>query len=174
MGEVLRVLKSEPVKRIRGQVEQFAKDIMEEYLEQCEAECNSIRLSCKNTKNFYDSVWGTIEINQGEIFILDSPLLQRLRYIKQLGMADLLYSSANHTRYSHTLGVLQTADVMAERIQRELQKKNISQARLQDPGKAFCKNESKKLKKISFILLHNSNICSTFAAQMRKTSATKQ
>lgn len=155
MGEVLRVLKSEPVKRIRGQVEQFAKDIMEEYLEQCEAECNSIRLSCKNTKNFYDSVWGTIEINQGEIFILDSPLLQRLRYIKQLGMADLLYSSANHTRYSHTLGVLQTADVMAERIQRELQKKNISQnesvrtiirlaAIFHDCGHMFCSHASER------------------------------
>ena len=73
MGEVLNVIKSEYLKWIRRQVEQFADNIMEEYLEKCEAECNSIKLSCRNTKNFYDSVWGTIEINQGEIFILDSP-----------------------------------------------------------------------------------------------------
>lgn len=155
MGEVLNVIKSEYLKWIRRQVEQFADNIMEEYLEKCEAECNSIKLSCRNTKNFYDSVWGTIEINQGEIFILDSPLLQRLRYIKQLGMADLLYSSANHNRYSHTLGVLQTADVMAERIQRELQKKGISPnenvrtiirlaAIFHDCGHMFCSHASER------------------------------
>lgn len=58
--------------------------------------------------------------------ILNSPLLQRLRHIKQLGLADLLYSSANHSRFSHTLGVLQTADAMTVQIEKELRKQQVS------------------------------------------------
>ena len=90
MGEVLKVLKSENLRWLREQVEQFSTDLMEDYLQECEVSCSNIQQSYGYTKNFYDSVWGTIEITRGEILILDSPLLQRLRYIKQLGMADLL------------------------------------------------------------------------------------
>lgn len=155
MGEVLKVLKSENLRWLREQVEQFSTDLMEDYLQECEVSCSNIQQSYGYTKNFYDSVWGTIEITRGEILILDSPLLQRLRYIKQLGMADLLYSSANHTRFSHTLGVLQTADVMTERIQKELQKKGVSKnesihtiirlaAIFHDCGHMFCSHASER------------------------------
>ena len=123
MGRVLDVLQAEKLTRIRNEIEQFCDKIMGEYLCECKNECKKRELSSFNTKNFYDSVWGTIEINEGEILILDSPILQRLRYIKQLGLADLLYSSANHSRFSHTLGVIQTANIMQEQIEKELKKR---------------------------------------------------
>lgn len=124
MGRVLDVINSDEVEWLRSQIYLFAESSMLEYLDECKKKCQNVSLKPTNTKNFYDSVWGTIEIKEGEIFILDSPILQRLRHIKQLGMADLLYSSATHTRFSHTLGVLQTADVMAGHIEKELNKKN--------------------------------------------------
>src|ERR1044071_2743037 len=34
---------------------------------------------------------------------------QRLRRIRQLGMASLAYPGADHSRYSHSLGVMETA-----------------------------------------------------------------
>ena len=126
MGRVLDVINDKRVGGLRIQVEKFASAIMNDYLNNCRSICKNKALSYKHTKSFYDSVWGTIEINEGEILILNSPLLQRLRHIKQLGLADLLYSSANHSRFSHTLGVLQTADAMTVQIEKELRKQQVS------------------------------------------------
>lgn len=125
MGRVLDIINDKRLEILKKQVEVFASTIMDDYLNSCKNACRDMALSAEHKKNFYDSVWGTIEINEGEIFILNSPLLQRLRHIKQLGLADLLYSSANHSRFSHTLGVLQTADSMTVQIEKELTKKNV-------------------------------------------------
>lgn len=126
MGRILDVINDKRLEKLRKQVEEFASTIMGGYLDICKNSCKNKALSAEHTKSFYDSVWGTIEINEGEIFILNSPLLQRLRHIKQLGLADLLYSSANHSRFSHTLGVLQAADAMTVQIEKELKKNHVS------------------------------------------------
>lgn len=155
MGRVLEILKGEKLREIREEIEKFCSDILGEYLEECGIYCKKTVLSPFNVKNFYDSVWGTIEINQGEILILDSPILQRLRHIKQLGLADLLYSSADHSRFSHTLGVIQTATVMQKQIEKELLKKGISTheninqivrlaAIFHDSGHMFCSHASER------------------------------
>ena len=130
MGKVLEVLTGRDscaeLDKLRKELNEFADLALHNYLNQIKRYCLEHSLSPNNTKNFYDSVWGTIEINEGEIFVLNSPILQRLRDIKQLGLADLLYSSANHTRFSHTLGVLQTASSMWKQIERELQKNVVT------------------------------------------------
>src|SRR4051794_32496220 len=41
--------------------------------------------------------------------LLNCAELQRLRRIRQLGLASLAYPGADHSRYSHSLGVMQTA-----------------------------------------------------------------
>lgn len=56
-------------------------------------------------KEFNDPLWGTIALQPQEIVVLDSPLLQRLRRIRQLGVVHLVYGSANHTRLEHSIGV---------------------------------------------------------------------
>ena len=52
-----------------------------------------------------DPVFGLIELNEIESEIIDSPLFQRLKYIKQLALADYVFPGATHTRFSHSLGV---------------------------------------------------------------------
>ncbi len=76
-----------------------------------------IPLSGEN-KEIFDAVWGNIEFAGGEIYILDSPLLQRLRKIKQLGLAYFVYCGCDYSRYYHTLGVTYLADRMAAAINR--------------------------------------------------------
>lgn len=54
-----------------------------------------------------DPVYGFINIPLGSIFdLIEHPYLQRLRRIKQLGLSDLVYPGAQHTRFSHSLGAM--------------------------------------------------------------------
>src|SRR5258707_11734705 len=41
--------------------------------------------------------------------LLNASEFQRLRRIRQLGMASLAYPGADHSRYSHSLGVMESA-----------------------------------------------------------------
>ncbi len=51
-----------------------------------------------------DAVHGDIELGALEIELIDTPEFQRLRGIRQLGTAYLVFPSAVHTRFEHSLG----------------------------------------------------------------------
>lgn len=54
-----------------------------------------------------DPVYGFININSDLIFdLIEHPYFQRLRRIKQLGLTDLVYPGALHTRFHHALGAM--------------------------------------------------------------------
>ncbi|MFB6126063.1 MAG: HD domain-containing protein [Halolamina sp.] len=57
-----------------------------------------------------DSVHDHIEVEGVAAALLDTPAVQRLRHIKQLGTVQLVYPSANHTRFEHSLGVYHLAE----------------------------------------------------------------
>jgi hypothetical protein len=48
--------------------------------------------------------------------LVNAAEVQRLRRIRQLGMASLAYPGADHSRYSHSLGVMETARKMLDRL----------------------------------------------------------
>ncbi len=56
-----------------------------------------------------DSVHDHIAVEGVAEDLLDTPAVQRLRRVKQLGTAELVYPSANHTRFEHSLGVYHLA-----------------------------------------------------------------
>ena len=56
-----------------------------------------------------DSVHDHIAVDGVALELLDTPELQRLRRIRQLGTVSLVYPSANHTRFEHSLGVYHVA-----------------------------------------------------------------
>jgi len=66
-----------------------------------------------------DGVWGMIEVDPSSVRLLDAPLLQRMRWIKQLGLTYLTYPSAEHTRFIHSLGMFRVVsrfmDIIAQR-----------------------------------------------------------
>ena len=57
-----------------------------------------------------DSVHDHIEVSGVAEELLDTPTVQRLRHISQLGTVQLVYPAANHTRFEHSLGVYHLAD----------------------------------------------------------------
>jgi hypothetical protein len=63
-----------------------------------------------------DPVHGYVEVEDFALALLDSPTLQRLRYIRQLGFSYLVYPGANHTRFEHSLGTMFLADVAGRRF----------------------------------------------------------
>ncbi len=52
-----------------------------------------------------DPLWNTIRLDATATRIVDTAEFQRLRYIRQLGLAHLVYPGATHTRFDHALGV---------------------------------------------------------------------
>lgn len=63
-----------------------------------------------------DPIYGFIGLTNSEIKLLNSPFLQRLRRIKQLGNTHLVYPTACHSRFEHSLGVLHIANRMAQKL----------------------------------------------------------
>jgi HD superfamily phosphohydrolase len=54
-----------------------------------------------------DPVYGFISIKSEKIFdLIEHPFLQRMRHIRQLGLAELVYPGAIHTRFHHALGAM--------------------------------------------------------------------
>ncbi|MBS1782581.1 MAG: HD domain-containing protein [Bacteroidetes bacterium] len=52
-----------------------------------------------------DPVYGFIRFPESELMtVIEHPWFQRLRHIKQMGMAHLVYPGATHTRFHHSLG----------------------------------------------------------------------
>ena len=70
----------------------------------------------REIKVIHDPVWGTMKFYPWELTVLDSPLLQRLRNINQLGLAVYTYPSAHHSRFEHTLGVTSLVTRMVDSV----------------------------------------------------------
>src|SRR6516162_246243 len=65
-----------------------------------------------------DAVHGDIEMSSLEVELMDTPEFQRLRGIKQLGTAYLVFPSAVHTRFEHSLGTSWMAHRILESVRR--------------------------------------------------------
>ena len=74
----------------------------------------------KYKANFIDLVHGNIHVTEDEIKVVDHYIFQKLRKIKQLGKTHLIYPSAVHTRFSHSLGVMHVAGRIFEALLRDI------------------------------------------------------
>src|SRR4051812_28259490 len=63
-----------------------------------------------------NSVQGDVYLTVLERAFLDTPPIQRLRRIRQLGTAHYVYPDATHTRFSHALGALRTVQDLLDSI----------------------------------------------------------
>ena len=60
-------------------------------------------LKIKSYKVIHDNIWGTNQFSWCELAVIDSPIMQRLKDIHQVGLASYVYPSARHTRFEHCL-----------------------------------------------------------------------
>lgn len=63
----------------------------------------------KNHLDIIDPIHDFIRVSTDELQIIDTSVFQRLRRIRQLSGAHLVYPGAQHTRFEHSLGVMHIA-----------------------------------------------------------------
>ncbi len=77
-------------------------------------------MSVNKKKLFNDPVYGFIHVTGELIFdIIEHPFVQRLRRIKQLGLTDLVYPGALHTRFHHALGAMHLMGVALHTLRKK-------------------------------------------------------
>ena len=68
------------------------------------------------SKKIYDPVHGFIHFNEIEGELISSVPMQRLYHIRQLGMAFLVYPGGTHSRFEHSLGVMELSSRIFDQI----------------------------------------------------------
>lgn len=66
-----------------------------------------------------DPLWGNVRVDAAAAEILDAPQFQRLRRVKQLGFAHLVYPGGVHNRFLHALGVYHLVSRAISRLERD-------------------------------------------------------
>ena len=63
-----------------------------------------------------DPLWNNIRIDGPFLRLADTAVVQRLRYVRQLGLAHLVYPGATHSRFEHALGAYHLANRTLARL----------------------------------------------------------
>jgi len=108
--------------------------------------------SPKDEKVIREAVSGYQVLKPHEYVLLDSPIMQRLRYIHQTALAYLVYPTANHTRFDHSLGVAKIADDIGHSLDEKpprIEELRLA-ALLHDVGHSFLSHLSENLIEVKF------------------------
>jgi len=119
----------------------------------------------RGPKVFNDALLGNLFFAEHEVAVIDCPLLQRLRRIKQTGLVHYVYPSATHTRFEHSLGAAALSErclnALRERAEIEGTSLGLDESRvsgdlphlrmaalLHDVGHGLCSHASEQIYKL--------------------------
>lgn len=81
-----------------------------------------------------DPIHDYIELDDLALSLIETPQVQRLRRIRQLGFSNMVYPGANHTRFEHSLGVYHLAKQLVKHINEQQRNELLAAALLHDIG----------------------------------------
>ncbi len=116
----------------------------------------------KTSRFIFDTIYGEIPVDGFLVDLLDRPPMQRLRWIKQMGTAEMLYPTGSHSRFEHSLGTYYIAKQMLfslQKIEHQISQNDeenvLAAALLHDIGHlCFSHTGELFLKYFSFIKKH--------------------
>jgi HD superfamily phosphohydrolase len=83
-----------------------------------------------NPTTIFDPVHREYELPPELIDIINTPIFQRLRRLRQLSTAHYVWLGATHTRFEHSISVGYLAGTMAKNLQRKQPELNITQRQI--------------------------------------------
>jgi deoxynucleoside triphosphate triphosphohydrolase SAMHD1 len=96
--------------RFQALISEFTRALLLDYIDRLPSRRPLV------SKEVNDPVCGTIVIQPAELLLLDSPVLQRLRRIRQLGVVHLAFPGAVHTRFDHSLGIVARVTALIDAV----------------------------------------------------------
>lgn len=93
-------------------------------------ETNSVELEI--VRRIRGNVHGTVDVSALEDKIIDHPVFQRLRRIRQLAFLSYVFPGASHSRFEHSLGVMQLAGLTWSKMHVNQKRLALSSARYPD------------------------------------------
>jgi HD superfamily phosphohydrolase len=99
-------------------LEQFKQSI-EEFAEEFVGNGKYQKKLPRGSKIIHDPLWGTIKLDPWEVALLDLPLFQRLRQIHQTSLVSYVFPGCSHTRFEHTLGVIQQTQKLIDAVNKQ-------------------------------------------------------
>jgi HD superfamily phosphohydrolase len=78
-----------------------------------------------------DPIYGSIPLTQLELEIIDTAAFQRLRHVRQLGMADYVFPSADYSRFAHSIGACHTIGQILEILEPKREVKKLTKEEIQ-------------------------------------------
>lgn len=87
----------------------------------------------------FDNLHGFIPFTETERDIINTPFLQRLRWIRQLGFSSFVFPGAEHTRFSHSLGTVYIMELMLQALGRGGNKEKLMNVRAMGAEAKFHK-----------------------------------
>lgn len=98
--------------------------LVDRWLENLLSKLHAGRTAEFRPKQINDPIWGTIELLPWEVALLDTPLLQRMRGVRQLGLAQLVFPSASYDRLEHIIGVVGAVEETVRALSRQIDRWN--------------------------------------------------
>jgi HD superfamily phosphohydrolase len=74
------------------------------------------RTNPEQKQELFLPVHNHVELYPDELAIIDHPAFQRLRRVKQLGLAHMVFPGATHTRFEHSIGAVHVAQLIFEHV----------------------------------------------------------
>ena len=132
---------SSPLQLLR----EVAETIASRYLSQYTVDLSAEKTGRRKGKEINDALWGTVSLTEVEVAVLDSPLLQRLRFLRMMGAAHWVYPGAVHTRFEHAIGALHQTQQLID----SLNAKAVS-----EDGTPLIAEQDAQLLKLSSLFSH--------------------
>jgi uncharacterized protein len=92
-----------------------------------------MRAHRRQSRAIYDVLYGFIPITEWEEKIINSPFFQRLRWIRQLGFANYIFPGAEHNRFAHVIGVMNSMEEMLRALGLAVPESELHDRRAKSP-----------------------------------------